>query len=190
VEGQRELDLAQLLGVSAAAATVPTDKVPAGLVRLSPDLEPTAVDRIHASESPAQRDQREAALFQLEQGRRQFDAKNDREAVTSLRRAIYLAPYEDEPHLLLGRLYQRGGRLPDAVDEFKVAIWCRETAAARVALGEALFETGDKEGARREAERALVLDRDSVAAKALLRRVGGVLPSGQSHGPPGRSGLA
>jgi len=50
-----------------------------------------------------------------------------------LRRAIYLVPYQDEPHLLLARLYQRGGRLTAAIEEFKVAIWCRETPAARVA---------------------------------------------------------
>jgi Tfp pilus assembly protein PilF len=186
VEAQRELDLARLLGVSSGSpATAPTDKIPAGLTRLSPDLAPTALDRISAADSPAQRDQREAAIFELQQGRRQVDAKDDRNAATSLRRAIYLAPYEDEPHLLLGHIYQRSGRLPDAIDEFKVAIWCRETAIARVALGEALFENGDKEGARREAERALVLDRDSAGAKALLKKLGGVLPSRQAHGRSG-----
>jgi len=187
VEAQRELDLARLLGVQAGSLPVtPTDKIPADLARLSTDLDPLPIDRLSATGgSPAQRDQLETAAFHLQQGRREFDAKNDRDATNSLRRAIYLAPYEAEPHVLLGRIYQRSGRLPDAVDEFKVALWCRETAAARVALGEALLETGDKEGARREAERALVLDRDSAAAKALLKKAGGMVPSRQSHGRSG-----
>jgi hypothetical protein len=54
-----------------------------------------------------------------------------------------------------------------------------------VALGEALLESGDKEGARREADRALVLDRDSSAAKALLKKITGVVPSGLTHGRSG-----
>ncbi len=33
----------------------------------------------------------------------------------------------DEPHLLLGQVHQRAGRLAEAIDEFTVAIWCRDT---------------------------------------------------------------
>ena len=79
----------------------------------------------------------------------------------------------DEPHLLLGRLYERAGRLTDAIDEFKVAIWCRDTAAARIALGNALLANGDPAGARREAQRAIVLAPESTEARDLLRRAGG-----------------
>jgi Tfp pilus assembly protein PilF len=187
VEAQRELELARLLGVSGTGAPAAvTDKIPADLVRLRTDLDPSLSDKLVTNAgAPAQRDQRDAAMFQLDQGRRFFDAQNDRDATNALRRAVYLAPYEDEPHLLLGRIYQRGGRLSEAIDEFKVAIWCRETAGARVALGEALLESGDKEGARREADRALVLDRDSSAAKALLKKITGVVPSGLTHGRSG-----
>jgi tetratricopeptide (TPR) repeat protein len=94
--------------------------------------------------TPAQRDQKETAAFHLSRGRTFAEARRDREAVEELRRAIYLAPYEDEPHLLLGKIYLRTGRMPEAVDEFKVALWSRETAAAHVALGAALPEQGDK----------------------------------------------
>jgi hypothetical protein len=86
---------------------------------------------------------------------------------------MYLAPYLDEPHLLAGRLYRRSGRLNEAIDEFKVAIWCRETVQARLALGEALLEAGEKDAARREAERALMLDPQSAAARELLKKIGG-----------------
>jgi tetratricopeptide (TPR) repeat protein len=122
--------------------------------------------------TPNQREQQEVAQFYLDAGRRLYDAQRDREAVDELRRAIYLSPYRDEPHLLLGRLYQRTGRLPEAIDEFKVAIWCKESAAARLALSAALLASGDKAGARREAERALVLQPDSAEARALLKQIG------------------
>jgi Tfp pilus assembly protein PilF len=189
VEAQRELELARLLGVHGAPApSAVTDRIPADFARLRTDLDRSLADKLVTNAgAPAQRDQREAAVFQLDQGRRLFEAQDDRDAMNALRRAVYLAPYEDEPHLLLGKIYQRGGRLSEAIDEFKVAIWCRETVAARVALGEALLESGDKDGARREAERALVLDRDSAAAKALLKKVTGVVPSGLTHD---RSGSA
>jgi tetratricopeptide (TPR) repeat protein len=173
VEGQRELDLAKTLGTRREmAASTPRDAVPSKLERLRTDLD-TSVSRRFASSigTPARQDQQEVAAFHVAEGRKLFEAQKDREAANELRRAIYLSPYQDEPHLLLGRLYARGGRLPEAIDEFKVAIWCRETAEARVALGSALFESGDKPSARREAERALVVDPGSAAARALLARI-------------------
>ncbi|HEY7474926.1 MAG TPA: tetratricopeptide repeat protein, partial [Vicinamibacterales bacterium] len=175
VEAQREFELARLLGTSGEiAGTAPSSKVPPGLERTQDDLESTVGRRADAViANPAQRDQRETAAFHLARGRRLFDENKDREAFDELRRAIYLAPYEDEPHLLAGRLHLRGGRMNEAIDEFKVAIWCRETAQARVALAEALLETGEKDAARREAERALKLDPQSAAAREMLKKIGG-----------------
>ena len=171
VEAQRELELARLLG----AETEPraTSRVPAGLERLPPSLELTP-GRMNATiANPAQRDQRETAMFHLTNGRSLVAQRRDRDATSELRRAIYLAPYEDEPHLLLGQVYQRAGQLPQAVDEIKVAIWCRETAVARIALAGVLLEMADKPGARREAQRALVLAPGSTEARDLLARIGG-----------------
>jgi Flp pilus assembly protein TadD len=121
---------------------------------------------------PTQRDQRATAQFHLANGRSLADARKDREALGELRRAIYLSPYEEEPHRLLGQIYQRGGRLSEAIEQFTVALWCRETAAGRVALGAALLEAGQAEAARREADRALVLAPDSDDARALRQRFG------------------
>jgi tetratricopeptide (TPR) repeat protein len=171
-EAHREIELARLLGTS-------LDVVPASLSRVPPDLERmrlTLDDSLlgnAALAAPAQRDQTETARFHLDRGRTLISEGRDREAVADLRRSIYLAPYEDEPHLLLGRVYQRAGRLGEAIDEFKVAIWCRESAAARIALGSALFENGERDAARREFERALVLSPDSADARAWLKRIGG-----------------
>jgi tetratricopeptide (TPR) repeat protein len=174
-EAQREFDLAKLLGAeSDPAARAPGTRIPASLERVpsAPDVNPPLRLRTMVA-NPAQRDQQQTASFHLAQGRTLMAADRDREATNELRRAIYLAPYEDEPHLLLGQLYQRAGRLPEAIDEFKVALWCRETPAGRLALGTALFESGDRAGAQREASRALVLAPGSAEAQALMRRIGG-----------------
>jgi tetratricopeptide (TPR) repeat protein len=181
-ESHRELELARLLGTS-------LDNVPATIIRVPPRLErirlglDDTATTLATLRAPAQRDQGETARFHLERARQLLTAGNDREAQTELRRSIYLAPYEDEPHLLLGRLLQRAGRLPEAIDEFKVALWCRETAAAHIGLGSALFESGERDDARQAFERALALSPNSAEARDWLKRIGGerretgVLPS-------------
>ena len=63
--------------------------------------------------------------------------------------------------------------LDDAIAEFKVALWCRETVAGRIALGAALLQSGDRDAARQEAQRALALDPSSTEARELLERIGG-----------------
>lgn len=173
-EAQRELDLARLLGT--ALETVPTavTKVPASLERLPTDLD----DRLLAAPafaSAANRDQKETAEFYLAQAKTAADDNRDREAIANLQRSIYLAPYQDEPHLLLGRLYERAGRLSESIDELKVALWCRETVAARLALGRVYVASGDKDSARKQFERVLVLAPDSTEARDWLRKIGGDL---------------
>jgi len=174
VEAQRELDLAKQLGTRPDSSLLAVStRIPPGLERLRTDLDMPPASRADvALASPAQRDQQETAAFHLEQGRTLFNAQRDREATNELRRAIYLAPYEDVPHVLLGKIYERGGRLNEAIDEFKVAIWCRDSAEARVALASALLDSGDKDAARREVDRALTLDPNSADAKALLKKIG------------------
>jgi len=172
VEAQRELDLARLLD-SESASRVTTGRVPPGLERILNVLTAFPAGLSAAIANPAQRDQRETALFHLSTARTFISQQRDRDATNELRRAIYLAPYEDEPHLLLGQVYGRSGQLTQAIDEFTVAIWCRETAAARIALAGALLERGDRASARREAQRALVLAPESTEAQALLARIGG-----------------
>ncbi len=171
-ESQRELDLARLLGTS-------LDVVPASLSKPPPALERVGTspdDSAHAPldlTSPGQQDQAETARFHLERGKVLIAEGRDREALTELRRSAYLAPYEGEPHLLLGRLYQRSGRVVEAIDEYKIAIWSRETAAARVALGSVLVESGDRVAARIEFERALVLSPGHAEAREWLKKIGG-----------------
>jgi Tfp pilus assembly protein PilF len=119
----------------------------------------------------AQREQREIATFHLDRGRRLYEQEKDREAIAELRRAIYLSPYQSEPHLLLGRVYLRVGRVKEAIEELKIAVWSEDTAAAHVALAEAYLQTKDTAAAAAEAERALAIDPASGDARALLDRI-------------------
>ena len=97
--------------------------------------------------------------------------EQNREALAELQKAVYLSPYEAEPHLLIGRIYLRTGRPREAIDALRVSIWSQETAEARVALGQALLDTGDPDAARTEAQRALQLDPASENAKSLLSKI-------------------
>jgi Flp pilus assembly protein TadD len=175
VEAQREFELAKQLGTGLdPESLVLSDALPAGLERLVGRLDLRTYVVVNAAiANPAQREQQELAAYHVARGRRLFEQEDDRAAVGELRRAIYLVPYNDEPHLLLGRIYQRGGRLREAIDEFRIAVWCRDTSIAHVRLGEALLESGDKAGARQEAQRAIALAPDSPEARALLARIGG-----------------
>jgi tetratricopeptide (TPR) repeat protein len=143
-EAARSWTLARLLDASIESpASAPPAVVPPGLERVTSDLDRPVLRALDAA------------------------------FAVDLKRAVYRAPNDHDAHLALGRAYLDAGRLSDAIDEFKVAVWCRETVTARVALGAALFDSGDREAARREAERALAIAPDSAEARALLRRIDG-----------------
>lgn len=146
--------------------------VPKGLERLKRDIElPPRAGRIDlALASSGQKDQQELARFHHDRGQRLYERENDREALLELNRALFLAPYDAATHLLVARIHLRGGRVQDAVDALKIALWSEETAEARVVLAGAYLESGDVAAARVEAERALILDPSSAEARRILDR--------------------
>ena len=170
-EAQRERELATRLSERWEAAG-PRAEVPRGLERFRDRLEagPTRVGS--AGGAAVQRDQRALASFHLEAARRAYAEERDREALQEVQRAVYLSPYDVDAHLLLGRLYRRAGRLTDAVEALKIALWSRETAEAHVVLGQVLLQMRDAAGARREAARALQLEPANAEAQALAREAG------------------
>lgn len=175
-EATRERELATRLSSKYAEwekTAAGGDPVPRGLERLHEELLParTRVDSLITS--AGQRDQENLAAFHLDAGRRAFERQTDREAIQELRRALYSSPYLAEAHLLLGRLYLRGGRPAEAVEALKIALWSEETVAAHVALAEAFLQMQDRAAARAEVDRALELEPKSAEALALKARLGG-----------------
>ena len=173
-EAARERELARRLSgaYEEQARTAQPDLVPPDLERLRPYLDPPGARRTDSAlMATEQRGQRELVAFHLERGRRFFDRDSDGDALTELRRAVYLSPYHAEAHLLIGRIHLRAGRIPDAVAAFKIALWSEESAVGHAALGEAYRQAKDLAGARLEAERALALRPDLPEALALLDRL-------------------
>jgi tetratricopeptide (TPR) repeat protein len=170
-EGARERDLARRLSseYSQWEATQPApNTVPKGLERLRTDLG-LPVRRVESELVAAgQRDQQELAAFHVDAGRRAFLAERDDEAIAAFRRAVYLSPYDAEAHLLLGRVYLRGGRRFEAVDEFTIAIWSRDTVTARLALADASIQVQDFATARNEVKIVLGREPENAEARRLL----------------------
>jgi Flp pilus assembly protein TadD len=171
-EGQRERDLAKRLSskyIEWEKKQPGPSEVPPNLERVKTELNAAASHNIEAAIAAAeQRDQRDVAAFHLESGRRQFQAERDVEAIAELRRAIYLSPYDREAHLLLGRLYLRGGQVADAIDELKISIWSEDRTDARVTLAQAYVQARNFEAARSELQTVLTREPSNGAARTLL----------------------
>ncbi len=175
-EAARERELAHRLsskykGWEAKATSA--EPVPRGLERLIEELMPARSRVDNILDLAGQRDQEKLAAFHLDAGRRAFEREADREAIQELRRALYISPYLAEAHLLLGRLYLRGGRASDAVEELKIALWSEATVPAHLALAEAFLQIQDQAAARAEVDRALALDPKSPEALAFKAKLGG-----------------
>jgi tetratricopeptide (TPR) repeat protein len=174
-EGAREKELAKQLSSVYAEwdAKQPSGSgVPRGLERIKMDLDvPVALRVESVIVAAGQRDQRELATFHLEAGRRAFQAERDAEAISELRRAVYLSPYQSEAHLLLGRALLRSGRVNEAIDALKISIWSESTIVARLALAEAYIQARNIPGARAELQTVLKFDPNNTAARRLLERV-------------------
>ena len=168
VEGQRETELAKRLSSTYAeweAAQTRAGGVPRGLERVKSELDAWGMDRVQNLITAAeQRDQRALASFHLQAGQRLFDAGRDTDAISELRRAVYLSPYDRDAHLLLGRASARIGRLPEAIAEFKIAIWIDDRNDARLTLAAAYADTDEIALAR--AETQVIRARDPMNAEA------------------------
>jgi tetratricopeptide (TPR) repeat protein len=174
-EAARERELARRLSSAYETNRRPGgDAVPKGLERLKNQVElPHAARIVTQLTTSERREQAELATFYLDRGRRLFQQENDRDAAVELNHALYLSPYLADAHLLVGRIHLRNGRVQEAIDAFKIALWSAETAEAHVALGEAYRQAKDLVSARAAAERALALDPASAEAKQLLARLEG-----------------
>ena len=174
-EAAREKELAKRLSSEYAewdAKQGARNEVPRGLERIKTDIDVPASLRLeNVIVAVEQRDQREGARFHLEAGRRAYQAERDSEAIAALRRAVYLAPYDSTAHMLLGRAYLRSGRVEEAIDEFKIAIWSEDTIAAHLALAGAYVQARDYPAARTELQWILKADPQNAEARRMLDRL-------------------
>jgi tetratricopeptide (TPR) repeat protein len=175
-EAAREKELAKRLSsehVEWEAKKPAPNTVPPGLERIKTDIDVPPTLRVESTIVAAeQRDQREQAAFHLEAGRRAYQAERDAEAIAALRRAVYLAPYDAQAHLLLGRAYLRSGLIDEAIDALKIAIWSEDTLASHLLLAEAYIQARDLTAARTELQWILKADPQNGDARRLLERVG------------------
>lgn len=174
-EANREKELARRLSSTYAEwdKRPAADPVPKRLERVKNDIElPHARGLEDTLASGGQRDQQELARFYLERARRLFQQETDTEALAELNRALFLAPYDPEAHLLVGRIHLRGGRVREAIDALKISLWSAETADAHAVLAQAYLEAKDTVSARAEAEKALAIDPASADARAVMERLG------------------
>jgi tetratricopeptide (TPR) repeat protein len=168
MDGSRERALARQLSARYARSRDGDATVPRGLERLRESVSRWYPARLAAPGEVAERDREGLVPFHLERARRFVDQGRDGDAEPELRRVLFHSPYHAEAHLMAGRLYLRSGRAADAIAAFRIAIWSDESPAAHVALGEALVDVRDLEGARAAAQRALALDPEHPAARALI----------------------
>jgi tetratricopeptide (TPR) repeat protein len=175
VEAGREKELARQLSSTYAdweARPGGANSLPRRLERVKTDLDVPAALRVNdVIVSAGQRDQQELAVFHLESGKRLFQGERDVEAIAELRRAVYLAPYQSEAHLMLGRAYLRTGRPALAISALKISIWSADTDVARLTLATAYLETKDSAAARSEVQAVLRRNPGSVEAQRLLERL-------------------
>lgn len=179
-EANRERDLARRLSATYEAWVPPpgSDLVPAGLERLKVRVELAAARHLDETLAAAgQREQQELAAFHLNQGRRLYEDERDREAIDALNRALFLAPYESDAHLLMARIHLRAGRLPDAIDALQISLWSAVTPEGHALLADAYLRAGDRAAALAEARRALALDPESVQARYVLEQAESIAPS-------------
>lgn len=173
-EAAREKDLARRLSSTYEGWETKTPSVPPGLERVRMDLGLPDVLRVeNVIGAAGQRDQRQLASFHLDAGKRAYETEHDAEAISALLRAIYLSPYDHEAHLLLGRIYLRGGRVGDAIAALKISIWSNDSVAARLALADAYEKAGLLNEARTELQNVLSRDASNGEAKQRLDRLAG-----------------
>lgn len=173
-EASRERQLAQNLSARYVSARGSGEVVPRGLERVKDSLSQWLRVRFDAAlRQAAQRNQAELVQFHLQRAMRLIEQHRDGDAEPELRRVLFLSPYHAQAHLLVGQVYARLGRTTEAIAAYRISIWSEETAAAHVALAEVLLETRDLAAAKAAAQRALELEPESGAARALAARIAG-----------------
>jgi tetratricopeptide (TPR) repeat protein len=111
------------------------------------------------------------AQVHLERGRDLFRGQNDAEALAELLEAEQLDPRPAETHLLLARLYERGGHGGEAVREAQLVLSAQNSVDAHMLLAKIYLEQNKLVDARQQAEQALQVEPGNVAARSVLQTI-------------------
>lgn len=111
------------------------------------------------------------AQVHLERGRDLFREQNDAEALTELKEAEKLEPQAPETHLLLARIYERGGQKEEAIREAELALAAPKPVDAHLLLAKIYLEQNKLPEARQHAQQALGIEPGNVAARSVLQTI-------------------
>ncbi|MGE5126354.1 MAG: tetratricopeptide repeat protein [Betaproteobacteria bacterium] len=100
---------------------------------------------------PERRSDAEEARTRATHGESLLEANDLAGALSELARAALLDPYLARPHLLLARAHRSRGENDKAVEELRMALWCREDPIVRRELADLLRALGRVEEAKRVA---------------------------------------
>jgi tetratricopeptide (TPR) repeat protein/TolB-like protein len=108
----------------------------------------------------------------LAKARELYDAGRDDEALMHLRDVVRTEPMNAGAYLLTGRIYQRRGELPAAINQLKTSIfWDKTLIDAHILLGRIFLERGDRAQALAYAQSAIQIDPNNQEAIALQRQL-------------------
>jgi tetratricopeptide (TPR) repeat protein len=107
----------------------------------------------------------------IERGRDFLDRGEVEPAQREFTEAVLLDPASHHGHFFLAQIYQRQGRLEEAVAELKASLWSQETVEARLRLAELYLAQQDARNAREQVQAALALEPENAEARALDARI-------------------
>jgi tetratricopeptide (TPR) repeat protein len=129
----------------------------------------TATTNAPASDAPAQH---------IRAGRQQLNAGRFDAAEQEFRAALKTDPNNAAAHRELAEIDRRRGKLDDAVQELKLSLAARDSAAVRLMLARIYLEQKKTDLARLEVEKAVKLAPNYAEAKDLLEHLGRSKPTG------------
>jgi len=104
----------------------------------------------------------------LTRGRESLGAGKLSEAQREFSEAVLIAPESAEAHVGLGKVYERMGRIEDAIRELRAALWTRDDPAVRVHLAKLYLAQKQTAEARTELRAALKSEPGNAEARRLL----------------------
>lgn len=129
----------------------------------------TATTSAPANDGPAQR---------IRTGRQELNAGRFDAAEQEFRAALKIDPNNATAHRELAEIDRRRGKLDDAVQELKLSLAARDSAAVRIVLARIYLEQKKTALARAEVEKAVKLAPNYAEAKELLEHLDRTKPTG------------